>query len=184
MPPLVAGALDLAVVEPARSTIREVRVDAAVRRGLRARRADDHPLAAHDGGDASPSSPTTSCCSAPAGHRASASTSTGRRGGRRSTLRAQAELDGVRLMASLAFEGFGPAVAARPAPCRLAHGRRGGGSTVVGCRARRSAWPAAVGACPPRPAVPWPTRDRSGGREPDIQPAPRLSPGRRRSGLS
>jgi DNA-binding transcriptional LysR family regulator len=66
------------------------------------------------------------------------------------TLDPLAEIDGMRLLASLAFQGFGPACS-RPAPPPAGWGATGGASPSTASTDAPSAWPAAAAAwCRPR----------------------------------
>ena len=110
-----------------------------------------HPLAGRGSRAPRPTSATTSCCSSRRARR-SATSSTPRRPPWASRCDPRAEVDGLRLIATLAFQGFGAAIIpATAAPPWL----EGSWDRVARRRARpphRSAWPAAAAGCsPPRP---------------------------------
>ena len=63
------------------------------------------------------------------------------------TLVPQAEIDGVRLMASLAFEGYGSTIVPDDGGARLVQGRPSRGSPSRTWPGGRSVWPAAGGPC-------------------------------------
>ena len=66
------------------------------------------------------------------------------------TLHPRAEVDGLRLIATLAFQGFGAAIIPATAAPRWLEGRWSA-SRSTGWPAGRSAWPARSAACSPRP---------------------------------
>ena len=102
---------------------------------------DDHPLAAGTARSRSPTWPTCRCCSSrPAP--GSATTSTPTPPGLGVTLVPQAEVDGMRLLASLAYQGFGAAIL--PA------------SAIVESQRRHLAQPSPLDGSPRRGPSGWP----------------------------
>ena len=96
------------------------------------------------------------------------------------TLLPAAEIDGLRLIASLTFEGYGPAIL--PATAIPGYLRRSGSTR---CRSSASpgggsAWPSAAGAC--RPPPPGPCSSCCGRRWPSPRVDPRACTSRTESG--
>ena len=85
-----------------------------------------------------------------------------------------AEIDGVRLIASLAFDGHGAAHRAGHHASRAIVRLRQGASRSATCRRARSAWPAAPGG-PARPRRPRRARHPAGGPSADGTAPPRAS---------
>ena len=137
-------------------------------------------------GSRSPSWPSTRCCSSRRARRSATSSTLQARAGRACGFTPQAEVDGMRLVASLAFEGFGAAVLpASAAPTAGSNGdwKRRRRRRARQRRSRRASPAAGEGCCRPRPG-------RCGHRaaawcaaRPTDQPGhpPRPSPHRRKS---
>ena len=121
---------------------------------------DGHPLAERDARRASPTSADHELLLEPSGtafrdelDREAAAAGV--------ELRAKAEVDGLRLIASLAFQGFGAAIVPATAAPALARGQLAAGRRSTAWPAARSASPGAAAACsrrrPARCATRYPT---------------------------
>ena len=115
----------------------------------------DHPLAKPRARSSSPSWPNTSCCSTRRARRSATSSTTRRRLGVQ--LRAQAEIDGVGLLASLAFEGFGAAILPATAASGWIESPAGGSPWGAVAPLGRHGHAPAGPACRPRPGPSGPS---------------------------